>query len=99
MDPGRNSEKAGGNQAYLSMLESGRRSMPCDLARLAVETLHAAPTALPLRAHGFEAPVGSEELSLQLTALGYPGFAHLRAQAPADLRSRSLRPGAIKART
>ncbi len=25
--------------------------------------------------------MGSEELSLQLTALGYPGFAHLRAKA------------------
>jgi transcriptional regulator with XRE-family HTH domain len=74
-------EKLGVTQAYLSMLESGRRSMPYDLARLAAETLHAPPTALPLHAHVFETPVGSEKLSLQLTALGYPGFVHLRAKA------------------
>ena len=75
-------EKLGVTQAYLSMLESGRRSLPYDLARLAVETLHAPPTALPLRAHVFETPVGSEKLGMQLAALGYPGFAHLRAKAP-----------------
>jgi transcriptional regulator with XRE-family HTH domain len=74
-------EKLGATQAYLSMLESGRRSMPPDLARLAVQALHASPTALPLHAQAFEAPAGSEKLSLQLAALGYPGFAHLRAKA------------------
>jgi len=51
------------------MLESGRRAMPYELARLAAETLHAPPTALPLRARAFETPAGSEKLSLQLTAL------------------------------
>src|SRR3981189_3139003 len=74
-------EKLGVTQAYLSMLESGRRAMPYELARLAAETLHAPPTALPLRARAFETPAGSEKLSLQLPALGYPGFAHLRAKA------------------
>jgi transcriptional regulator with XRE-family HTH domain len=74
-------EKLEVTQAYLSMLESGRRSMPSDLARLAVETLQAPPTALPVHAKTFETPVGSEKLSLQLAALGYPGFAHLRARA------------------
>src|SRR5258708_9654516 len=81
-------EKLGVTQAYLSMLESGRRAMPYKLARLAAETLHAPPTALPLRARAFETPAGSEKLSLQLTALAYPGFAHLRAKArrnPADV--------------
>lgn len=74
-------EKLGVTQAYLSMLESGRRSMPYALARQAVKTLHAPPTALPLHAHVLEAPLGSEKLSLQLAALGYPGFAHRRAKA------------------
>jgi transcriptional regulator with XRE-family HTH domain len=73
-------EKLRVTQAYLSMLESGRRSMPYALARVAVETLHAPATALPLRAPAFETPLASEKLSLQLTALGYPGFAHLRAR-------------------
>ena len=74
------SEKLGVTQAYLSMLESGRRSMPSQLARRAVEALSAPPTSLPLRALVFEKPVESEKLSLQLTALGYPGFAHLRSK-------------------
>jgi len=73
-------EKLGVTQAYLSMLESGRRAMPYTLARRAAETLDAPPTALPLRASAAELPVESEKLSLQLTALGYPGFAHLRAR-------------------
>jgi transcriptional regulator with XRE-family HTH domain len=73
-------EKLGVTQAYLSMLERGRRAMPYTLARRAVETLDAPPTALPLRASASETPVESEKLSLQLTALGYPGFAHLRAR-------------------
>src|SRR5260221_539985 len=71
-------EKLGVTQAYLSMLESGRRAMPYTLARRAAETLDAPPTALPLRASAAELPVESEKLSLKLTALGYPGFAPLR---------------------
>src|SRR5260370_33607665 len=55
--------------------------MPYDLARLALETLDVTPIALPLRAQVFETPVGNERLGLQLAALGYPGFAHLRAKA------------------
>jgi transcriptional regulator with XRE-family HTH domain len=74
-------EKLGVTQAYLSMLESGRRSMPAALARLAVEALHATPTALPLRQQLLEMPAESEKLSMQLAALGYPGFAHLRSKA------------------
>src|SRR5260370_13321966 len=62
------------------MLESGRRAMPYTLARRAAETLDAPPTALPLRASAADSPVESAKLSLQLTALGYPGFAHLRAR-------------------
>jgi len=74
-------EKLGVTQAYLSMLERGRRSMPYQLGRRAVETLDAPPTALPLHTQVPEMPAESEKLSLQLTALGYPGFAHLRSKA------------------
>ena len=87
-------EKLGVTQAYLSMLESGRRSMPSALARLAVEALHAPPTALPLHTQAVETPLGSEKLSLQLAALGYPGFAHLRAKArrnPAEVLLTALK--------
>jgi transcriptional regulator with XRE-family HTH domain len=74
-------EKLGVTQAYLSMLESGRRAMPYTLARQAVETLDAPPTALPLRASATETPGESDKLGRQLASLGYPGFAHLRARA------------------
>jgi len=74
-------ERLGVTQAYLSMLESGRRSMPYQLARHAVEALDAPPTILPLRASATETPVESETLGLRLMALGYPGFAHLRSKA------------------
>jgi len=67
-------------QAYLSMLESGSRTMPYQLTRRMVETLGAPPTALPLRAQVLDAPGESEKLSLQLAALGYPGFAYQRSK-------------------
>ncbi len=94
-------EKLGVTQAYLSMLENGRRLMPSDLARLAVETLQAPATALPLREQAFATPVGSEKLSLQLAALGYPGFAHLRAKArrnPAEVLLTALNAANLETR-
>ncbi len=95
------SEKLGVTQAYLSMLENGRRLMPSELARLAVETLQAPPTALPVHAHALETPVGSEKLGLQLAALGYPGFAHVRAKArrnPAEVLLTALNAANLETR-
>src|SRR6266566_582178 len=46
-------EKLGVTQAYLSMLEHGRRPLPYSLARKAAEALHAPATALPFREDGF----------------------------------------------
>jgi transcriptional regulator with XRE-family HTH domain len=94
-------EKLGVTQAYLSMLESGRRAMPYALARRAVETLHAPPTNLPLRERPLETPVESEKLGLQLASLGYPGFAHLRATArrnPAEVLLTALNTANLETR-
>jgi transcriptional regulator with XRE-family HTH domain len=94
-------EKLGVTQAYLSMLESGRRPMPSDLARRAVETLNAPPTALPLRAGVVEAPLESGKVGLQLTALGYPGFAHLRSKTrrnPAEVLLTALNAANLETR-
>lgn len=68
-------------QAYLSMLEKGRRELPYSLAGRMVAMLEVAPTALPLREAGWEGPAGSEKLRGELAALGYPGFAHVRGRA------------------
>lgn len=68
-------------QAYLSMLERGRRVFPYSLARRAAEVLHAPPTSLPLREESFAAPLGNDKLRSELAALGYPGFAHFRRRS------------------
>jgi len=71
-------EKLEVTQAYLSMLERGRRALPQGLTRKVVEVLHAAPTALPFRDPAVVAASGGSRLPHELAALGYPGFGHLR---------------------
>jgi transcriptional regulator with XRE-family HTH domain len=66
-------EKLRVTQAYLSMLEHGRRILPHSLARKVVEVLHAPPTALPLRETSLGTPFGNERLRSELAGLGYPG--------------------------
>jgi transcriptional regulator with XRE-family HTH domain len=86
-------ERLGVTQAYLSMLERGRRVLPNSLARRAVEVLHAPATALPLPDADFSEPHGSERLRSELAGLGYPGFAHLRARVrrnPAEVLLKAL---------
>jgi transcriptional regulator with XRE-family HTH domain len=74
-------EKLGVTQAYLSMLERGRRPLPYSLARKAVGVLHAPPTTLPLRDASLFMRPDSEMLRSELATLGYPGFAHLGGDA------------------
>jgi transcriptional regulator with XRE-family HTH domain len=86
-------KRLGVTQAYLSMLEQGRRALPYRLTRKAVETLDAPATALPLRAETLLRSVGSDRLRAELAALGYPGFAHLRGRArhnPAEVLDGAL---------
>jgi len=75
-------ERLGVTQAYLSMMERGRRVVPAELARKAAELLRAPATTLPLREGRYTAgdgkAAGSERLRRELAALGYPGFAHQR---------------------
>ena len=71
-------KKLGVTQAYLSMLERGRRTLSRRLARRAVQLLDAPPTALPLADELAVTPSGSEKTRVDLASLGYPGFAYLR---------------------
>src|SRR5271163_4580035 len=85
--------RLGVTQAYLSMVEHGRRVLPSRLARKAVEILHASPTWLPLREEGVGAPGDSDKLRSELAALGYPGFAHVRGKVrrnPAEVLLNAL---------
>jgi len=73
--------RLGLTQAYLSMLERGRRAASARVARRAQSTLHLPPTVLPVRPQlTAEASAARPVLDFQraLGALGYPGFAYLR---------------------
>jgi transcriptional regulator with XRE-family HTH domain len=72
--------RLGVTQAYLSMLEAGRRS-PRALSRKLVQVYALSPTALPVR-DVRENPT-PDRLAHELAQLGYPGFAHLRGRAKA----------------
>jgi transcriptional regulator with XRE-family HTH domain len=71
--------KLGLTQAYLSMLERGRRPVTLGLAVQAMKVLHLPPTALPL---GTDQPstLDESEFQAELGALGYPGFSYLRGK-------------------
>jgi transcriptional regulator with XRE-family HTH domain len=97
----RAAERLGVTQAYLSMVEHGRRVLPYSLARKAAEVLHAPPTALPLREEGFGESSGSDKLRCELAALGYPGYAHLRGRVqrnPAEVLLNALNEAEVDTR-
>ena len=84
MDRGWSQQEAaarlGVTQAYLSMLEGGRRSAE-PLARKLMRLYGLPPTTLPL--HDVRENVSPNRLAGELAQLGYPGFAHLRGHARA----------------
>ena len=74
------------SQPYLSQLERGQRPITAVLARLATKVYSLPPTGLPVP----ETPTINEasnasRLARQLSGLGYPNFAHLRAEKPTRL--------------
>jgi transcriptional regulator with XRE-family HTH domain len=90
-------------QAYLSMLEKGHRALSDRFVLRAVRALNLPPTVLPLRSEEVGAPVSSQkhDFSLELSALGYPGFAHLRARRrrnPAEVLLEALNQPDLDAR-
>ena len=72
----------GVTQAYLSMLEKGRRTVSESFVRRALKVFDFPPTALPLPSEVSGAPVRSRknDFTVDLAALGYPGFAYLRTR-------------------
>lgn len=69
-------------QAYLSMMEKGHRPLSGRFVRKALKVLNLPATALPLRSEEGAMSVSSHkrDFSAELSALGYPGFAYLRAR-------------------
>src|SRR5207302_1234397 len=71
-------DRLGVTQAYLSMLERGRRS-PAPLAHKLMQVYGLPPTVLPVcEVRENSTP---DFLAYQLASLGYPGFAHFRGRA------------------
>jgi transcriptional regulator with XRE-family HTH domain len=86
-------------QAYLSMLESGRRD-PAPLARKLMRVYGLPPTALPVQEVRQNA--SADHLAAELAGLGYPGFAHLpktRKTNPANFLLTALLQNNLEART
>ena len=71
------------SQPYLSLLESGKRTLTPRLMRRLARAYGLPPTALP-PADLFQAKVSppERELAEDLANLGYPGFAYLRSRRP-----------------
>jgi len=65
--------RLGVSQTYVALLESDKRSFPPRLVRRAVTLLGMSPSALPLSLRAST----DTELTRQLSALGYPGYAHV----------------------
>jgi len=63
-------------QAYLSMLERGRRKPSLTLTRKLMQVYDLPPTVLPL--HEVRENVSADFLARELALLEYPGFVHLR---------------------
>ncbi len=64
------------SQAYVSLVEHGKRAVPVRLARQLAKSETRLATGLPV-SHAGQGKAG--ELPAQLGALGYPGFAYLAA--------------------
>ena len=72
--------RLGMTQAYLSMLERGRRPVTTELAAQAMEVFHLPPTARPLEAD-LRSTLDASAFKAELGALGYPGFSYLRGKS------------------
>ena len=73
----------GVSQAYLSLLEAGKRPVPTRLQRKAVTFFDLPPTEVPAQLTFGELPVVTDDqLASDLADLGYLGFAHLRRKRP-----------------
>jgi len=93
----------GVSQSYLSMLETGKRPLPTDLARRMVLVYGLPSTSLP-PSDGRWTPkkVDAQALAEALAALGYPGFAYLRQRRskknPAEVLLTALAQDDLEAR-
>ncbi|MBI3477331.1 MAG: helix-turn-helix transcriptional regulator [Acidobacteria bacterium] len=90
-------------QAYLSMMEKGRRPLSERFVGKALKVLNLPATALPLRSEEVTIPLPARkrDFGVELGALGYPGFSYLRSKArrnPAQVLLEALNQSNLDAR-
>lgn len=74
--------RLGLTQAYVSLMERGRRSVPDHVARAVIRFLRLPATALPLPESSIDDATTEPWVEHALTRLGYPGFAHRGKPGP-----------------
>lgn len=95
--------RLGLSQPYLSMLESGKRSLTRQVARKMLRTYQLPPTVLfPGEVSGRPNTPDNQALAEELAKLGYPGFAYLqtrrRTKNPAEVLLAALSKDDLEAR-
>jgi transcriptional regulator with XRE-family HTH domain len=70
--------RVGVSQAYLNMLENGKRRLTSRLTRKLATIYGLSPVTLPVSGEFVSASVDDQHLAESLARLGYPGFAYLR---------------------
>jgi transcriptional regulator with XRE-family HTH domain len=73
--------RLGMTQAYLNLLENGKRRLTPRLVRLAVSVYGLSPVALPVEEDFVPNRTTDDELMAWLAKLEYPGFAYLKTHA------------------
>jgi transcriptional regulator with XRE-family HTH domain len=95
--------RLGLSQAYLSLLEQGKRQVPRSRIQSVLTVYDSlSPLALPMRGQKNWGRMGDLKLAQQLGGLGYPGFAYMRARAtwnPAELLVAALTKDELESRT
>src|SRR5580700_2082828 len=71
--------RLGVSQAYLNMLENGKRRLTPKLTRKFVMTYRLSPVTLPVMREFVPTPINEQYLAESLARLGYPGFCHLHS--------------------
>lgn len=74
-------QKLGVSQTYLSLLESGRRRLPKELAIKVVQVYRLSEARLPITTPSERPSSATEDgITLELAAFGYPGFSYFKSK-------------------